>query len=427
MVDKNLFPYNLAVVAIFKNEASYLREWLDYHLLAGVEHFYLYNNDSADDYAEVLTPYVEANLVTLIDWSGKVMQMPAYNDALERFRFFCRYMAFIDLDEFIFPKTGQSIVEIVDKILSRDESAAALGINWQIFGSNGHDTADYSRGVLERFTRRAEKNFSSMKREEIYSAKGESKFGNLLVKTIANPRETSHFYNPHFAVCFNGFQTVNENGRPVEKFFNVPITADKIVVNHYYIKSREEFLTKFNRGRSDIDAGYHLNVFDRYDINDVFDDDILKYRARRAESFSLEDDATRFRRVEKVLIDTLTAQSPFDASAEFFAGKLETFLTCRKLAELLGTRIGSKSAEEYALVWIYQTLNTDGACTYADLQLFVDELPEILSRPFPTTKKILRLTCDGLIPTFCEALKEKQQWEARTRLLDLRKFLNLLR
>ena len=58
MVDKNLFPYNLAVAAIFKDEAPYLREWLDYHLLAGVEHFYLYNNDSTDDYAEMLKPYV---------------------------------------------------------------------------------------------------------------------------------------------------------------------------------------------------------------------------------------------------------------------------------------------------------------------------------------------------------------------------------
>ncbi|MBO4401217.1 MAG: hypothetical protein J5809_05170 [Selenomonadaceae bacterium] len=33
-VDKNLFLYDLAVVAIMKNEAPYAKEWLDYHLLA---------------------------------------------------------------------------------------------------------------------------------------------------------------------------------------------------------------------------------------------------------------------------------------------------------------------------------------------------------------------------------------------------------
>ena len=104
MVDKNLFLYDLAVVAIFKNEAPYLKEWLNYHLLAGVEHFYLYNNDSSDNYKEVLAPYVEKNLVTLTEWSGKLMMYPAYNDAIDKYRFDCRYMAFIDLDEFVYPK-----------------------------------------------------------------------------------------------------------------------------------------------------------------------------------------------------------------------------------------------------------------------------------------------------------------------------------
>ena len=36
--------YFLAICAIFKNEGKFLKEWLNYYLLAGVEHFYLYNN-----------------------------------------------------------------------------------------------------------------------------------------------------------------------------------------------------------------------------------------------------------------------------------------------------------------------------------------------------------------------------------------------
>ena len=36
--------YTVAVCAIFKNESVFLKEWLEYHLLIGVEHFYLYNN-----------------------------------------------------------------------------------------------------------------------------------------------------------------------------------------------------------------------------------------------------------------------------------------------------------------------------------------------------------------------------------------------
>ena len=50
----------LSVCAIYKNEARYLAEWLEFHLLAGVEHFFLYNNNSTDDHREVLAPYLRA-------------------------------------------------------------------------------------------------------------------------------------------------------------------------------------------------------------------------------------------------------------------------------------------------------------------------------------------------------------------------------
>ena len=85
--------------------------------MAGVNHFYLYDNDSTDDSAEIIKPYVEAGLVEYFFMPGKVMQLVAYNDAVKKFKFQCRYMAFIDLDEFIFPRKRQSISEIVDEIL----------------------------------------------------------------------------------------------------------------------------------------------------------------------------------------------------------------------------------------------------------------------------------------------------------------------
>ena len=104
MVDKNLFLHDLSVVAILKNESLYLKEWLDYHLAAGVEHFYLYDNDSTDNQAEVVKPYIAAGLVDYFPLPGKAMQYVAYNDAVKRFKFHCRYMTFIDGDEFVYPK-----------------------------------------------------------------------------------------------------------------------------------------------------------------------------------------------------------------------------------------------------------------------------------------------------------------------------------
>ena len=270
------------------------------------------------------------------------MQYPAYDDALDKFRFDCRYMAFIDLDEFIYPKTGQSIAEVVDEILSPIPEAAGLGINWQCFGSNGQEKADYSRGVLERFTRRAKCDWSRTAEAG----------GNFYKKVIDNPRLIRYRSSPHFSVYFCGKATVNSNGEFIPPWYgNRPILADKIVINHYHTKSKEEFLLKQSKGRADGNTmGLPIEVFYLFDRNDEFDDGILKYRAARMKNSFHEDDNTRANRVANTLIQTLTQCSPSNAPAEFFTDKLETFLTCRAVAEKFDIKIGERSAEEYALV-----------------------------------------------------------------------------
>ena len=421
MTEKNLFRYNLAVVAIFKDEARYLKEWLDYHLLAGVEHFYLYNNDSSDDFAQVLAPYVDAKLVTLKAWSGKLQMYPAYDDAIENYRFDCRYMAFIDLDEFIFPKTNRSVAEVVEEIFSRYLNAAALGVNWQCFGSNGQETADYTCGVLERFTRRAKSDWIKISSEKDMT-------GNVTIKSIVNPRRVDCWWSPHYASYFRDFRSVNSNGAETLHVSGYPIAADKIVVNHYFTKSREEYaLKKMPKGSVAVKENYYnAEMFDLYDRNEIFDDGILNYRAARAETFSLEDDADRLRRVEMALVETLTQRSPFDAPEEFFIGKLEIFLTCRAVAEQLDIKIGSRSAEEFALVWIHQTLSKDRVLTYADLQLLVNALPEILSRPFPLCRKIAGVFSSKLLPAMIDAAKNYQTWKVFKNLQLLRRLFGAI-
>ena len=50
--------YNVAICAIFKNEGPYLKEWLEFNHLIGIEHFFMYNNNSEDNYLELLNPYI---------------------------------------------------------------------------------------------------------------------------------------------------------------------------------------------------------------------------------------------------------------------------------------------------------------------------------------------------------------------------------
>ncbi len=313
MVDKNLFAHDLAIAAILKNEGHYIKEWLDYHLLAGVDHFYLYDNDSTDNYAEIIAPYVDARLVTSKHIGGKSAQFAAYDDAVLNHRFACRYMAFVDLDEFILPRTTtDTITATLDDVLKNFPDASGLAVNWQMFGSNGHEAADLSQGVLERFTRRAPVDWST----------------NRHVKTVSNPRKIN---------------SVNENGKPVQGYNNNPVTAEKIALNHDYTKSREEFTLKQNRGRSDVVGKYGNDWFVVYDRNDEFDDGILRYRAARAKTYQPPDKSRVAERLLNALMVNLSPNTPPD----FYRGKLETFLTCRATASYLQTRLTDSAPAKF--------------------------------------------------------------------------------
>ena len=260
-VDKNLFLYDLAVVAIMKNEGLYVKEWLDYHLLAGVNHFYIYDNESTDNMKEVLQPYVDARIVTYT-FAPEKHQSEVYNEAKRDFRFFCRYIAFIDGDEFIIPKLKPTIQEVADDILSSNQNAAALAVNWRMFGSNFQETADYSKGVLERFTRC-------------------TTIPDQHVKTIFNPRKIKFFYNPHFAVHFDGCYAVNENKNFIYGHLNKTPSDNKIVIHHYHMKSKEEYAIKMARGNPDNTSKPDASSFNHDFANDIFNDEILTYRESR--------------------------------------------------------------------------------------------------------------------------------------------------
>src|SRR5687768_12283024 len=102
------FKYNLSICAIFQNEGPYLKEWIEYHKLLGVEHFYLYNNFSEDNFKEILEPYIKKGEVELTEWnftsSNQVewtkVQCDAYNHAIKKAKNKSKWLALIDLDEF---------------------------------------------------------------------------------------------------------------------------------------------------------------------------------------------------------------------------------------------------------------------------------------------------------------------------------------
>ena len=405
-VDKNLFLYDLAVVSIMKNEDPYVKEWLDYHLLAGVNHFFIYDNESEDNFKEVLQPYIDAGLVTYIFYPGIVRQIQAFNAAVRDYKFFCRYMTFIDADEFIFPHSKPTIIEVVDDVLADNSKAAALGINWILYGSNNLEKADYNVGVLDRFT-------------------AHDSNVNVQIKTIADPRKIDFLANPHFAIYFNGYSAVEENGKSFEGPFNEEKTADKISINHYHTKSREEYEKKTALLRSDILCKRTMDQFEDHDKNDIQDDGILKYRDERlkllvsegsdiVEIFSErnqidfdrilkavtsnllpafeEDDTKKFldNPIKRFAYFSILVKFLDEVPEDFFNGKLEIFLTCLAASTYLKETFIDEELgnllEEFSLYAIHKTMQIN--LSTPEVQLLIKELPRILSLPYPIVEKI---------------------------------------
>ncbi len=384
-VDKDLFFYDLAVVAIMKNEAPYVKEWLDYHILAGVDHFYIYDNESPDNLKEILQPYIDAGIVTYKFYPGIGRQIEAYTDAFKSYRFFCRYMAFIDADEFIFPQNNKSIVEVVDEIFKDKPDMCALNISWVMYGSNNLETADYSKGVLERFTRRAVQLSKS-------------------VKTIANPRRINYLTTPHYMEYFSGNFDIGQND--LDERTKI---SKEIIINHYKLKSREEYFNKIANKSYDASYGtqdyYNADKFTHEEDNETFDDSILKYRDARLK-VSGNNPQIDYQKLTGALMKNLSPLLNNNLPVEFFEDKMETFLTCRALAaylkeNVIGKENGEK-IEKLTLTAIHNTLLSKVSA--ADVEMLLSEMSNLLPLNYPMVQNI-RVALIELIPQVKEMIK----------------------
>ncbi|MDL2222751.1 glycosyltransferase family 92 protein [Bacteroidales bacterium OttesenSCG-928-M11] len=240
--------YYLAVCAMAKNEGPYFPEWIEWHRKMGVDKFYIYDNESDDNTKQILEPYIASGLVDYTFWEGKKQQLPIYDHCFETHRLEARWIAVIDLDEFIVPLRDKSIPEFLKPL----EQYPSVEINWLVYGSGG--AKEKTEGsVMERFTK--------------HSLPGHKL--NRHVKSIVDPRRIFTFIGSHEAARING-KAVDSNGSRIRKGFRDREPQHDIIrINHYAIKSYEEFLGKRARGRSRVTSIRGLDYFDQYDLNDI--------------------------------------------------------------------------------------------------------------------------------------------------------------
>ncbi|EGF92228.1 domain of unknown function family protein [Asticcacaulis biprosthecium C19] len=225
----------VAIIAIARNEGRFLTEWLAYHLRLGFDRIIVYDNESDDDSARILDTLSEEYPIQRIPWlsePGLSPQIAAYNHALVHDGKDFDWVAFIDCDEFVVLHEDG---DINDFLARYDDTISAVTLNWLTFGSSGRKTADYEL-VTDTFMTGPHKGFSN----------------NLHVKTFARPQQIERMWI-HHADLRDGRQ-VHASGKPaaMSEFKGVTDVIDHGIahLNHYQVKSREDWDRKIARGRA---------------------------------------------------------------------------------------------------------------------------------------------------------------------------------
>lgn len=222
-----------SVCAIFKNEAPYMTEWLEYYILLGVDHFYMYNNNSTDEYQKILKPYIDKGIVTLVEWPDVPGQISAYKNWYEKFREETNWCSFLDLDEFLCPTMDISLKDWLEK----HNKYPLYAIYWRVFGTSGKMLPEKNKLVIEQYTNCWDKNASATKIiyntdydiERFFSSMMH-KFNVKYMGLSIPPINTYGYFINHWEIHRTGRRKTD------------------IQCNHYWSKSYSEYQEKHNRG-----------------------------------------------------------------------------------------------------------------------------------------------------------------------------------
>jgi len=155
-----------------RDVAKFLREWVAYHAAVGVDRFFLYDNGSQDDLAGEVRQLRAAGFdVSTRPWPWPKTQEAGFSYAAAAHRDSCEWMAFVDVDEFIFsPRWARSsrpsrssMLRSVVAAVEADVGQVTLGC--RDFGPSGR-TRHPEEGVTQGYTcrRRAEERHKSLVR-----------------------------------------------------------------------------------------------------------------------------------------------------------------------------------------------------------------------------------------------------------------------
>ena len=113
--------YSFCAMTQVRDAAKFVPDWVSYHRRIGIDHFYIFDNNSTEAYAQ--DPDVE---YISFPWRKSQFQALMYGVQMTRSR--CQWLAVLDVDEFIYPQGAETVPSIVARLNRSDVGELAFSI-----------------------------------------------------------------------------------------------------------------------------------------------------------------------------------------------------------------------------------------------------------------------------------------------------------
>ncbi len=231
----------MSICIAVKNQHLDLLEWFPhYYYHHGIRRFYVMD-DGSQPPISILPDYgIPHSAITFtyiprtpIEERPEPMHHHIYgNMCIKDYGKRHTWMAFLDADEFLEMRNGQSLMQWLHG-WEQNDTVGAVAAQWLT-----HNSA----GLLTRPEGGARKNFDKC---VVNEPDGENKHVKMFVRTELFQQVN----NVHHIGTKDGYMEVGEHGDPTGPFRN-PVTHDHWALHHYGVKSRQEFIEKQDRGNA---------------------------------------------------------------------------------------------------------------------------------------------------------------------------------
>jgi len=268
----------------------------------------VYTNDCSDGTAEMFDALDSIGLVTHCD-NPELGTKPPQSRALSRAGVHplvqdSDWVMVFDLDEFISIRHEDGTINgLID--VTKEKNATAMALTWRFFGSSSHEQYE-DMPVTERFQQAAANNFTLG-----YGVKTLFKTHKDLRLAIHRPRiKKKSKENARIELNW-----VNGSGQPLDgkimtwRQTRKTVGYDFAQVNHYAVKSQEEYLMRRLRGDVLNNHGkYNAEYFQRFDRNEITDSNALKFATERSDFINYLRRFKAVREAEDLILQRYTAK-----------------------------------------------------------------------------------------------------------------------